>query len=90
MESLAFVDCIADRLIISGIDELILVGKPYEKWTIEIANGLAKSQTGKHYSNGISESINNIISTIVKVSNGYHNFERFRKRCMLISRYKKI
>ncbi|MBQ3418877.1 MAG: transposase [Erysipelotrichaceae bacterium] len=36
------------------------------------------------------ESINNTVSIIIKVTYGYHNFERFRKRCMLISRYKKI
>lgn len=90
IESLAFIDNIADRLKISGIDLLSSVGKSYEKWRIEIADGLARNQTGKHYSNGIAESINNNLKTIIKVSYGYHNFERFRKRCMLISRYKKI
>lgn len=56
---------------------------------IEI-NGLTKNQTSKYYSNSVAESINNSVSTITKVSNGYKDFERFRKRCMLISRYKKI
>lgn len=89
-ESLKFVDYIADRLKNSGVFLLESVGKSYEKWRIEIADGLAKNQTGNYYSNGIAESINNNLKTIIKVSYGYHNFERFRKRCILISRYKKI
>ena len=89
-ESLKFIDYISDRLIGTGYDLLISVGKSYRKWRIEIADGLAKNQTGRYYSNGIAESINNKLKTIIKVSYGYHNFERFRKRAILISRYKKI
>lgn len=89
-ESLNFIDYMSDRLKESGSDLLYSVGKSYEKWRIEIADGLAKNQTGRHYSNGIAESINNNLKTIIKVSYGYHNFERFRKRAMLICRYKKI
>jgi len=89
-ESLNFVDYISDRLINSGYEILSDVGNSYHKWRIEIADGLAKNQTGRYYSNGIAESINNNLKTLIKVSYGYHNFERFRKRAMLISRYKKI
>ena len=89
-ESLKFVDYISNRLKESGIDELETVGKSYEKWRVEIADGLAKNQTGRHYSNGVAESINNNLKTIIKVSYGYHNFNRFKRRAMLISRYKKI
>lgn len=66
------------------------VGRSYKKWRVEIADGLAKNQTGRYYSNGIAESINNNLKTIIKVSYGYHNFERFRKRAIFISQYKKI
>ena len=90
MESLMFIDYIAERLKLTSIKELETVGNSYTKFRVEIANGLAKNQTGKYFSNGVAESINNIVSTIIKVSNGYQDFERFRKRCMLISRYKKI
>ena len=89
-ESLKFIDNIAERLKLTGIDILETVGNSYTKYRVEIADGLAKNQTGKHYSNDVAESINNNVSTIIKVSNGYKDFERFRKRCMLISRYKKI
>lgn len=45
---------------------LIDAGNTYRKWSAEIANGLAKSQYGKHYTNGIAESINNLLKTIIK------------------------
>ena len=90
MESLRFIDNIAERLKLACIKELETVGNTYTKYRVEIANGLAKNQTGKYYSNSIAESINNNISTITKVSYGYENFKRYRKRIMLISRYKKI
>lgn len=88
-EAFDFVNYIADRLIILDNQLLIDVGNTYRKWSVEIANGLARSQYGKHYTNGIAESINNHLKTIIKVSYGYHNFERFRKRAMLISSYEK-
>lgn len=89
-ESLKFIDYISNRLIDTGYDILMSVGRSYKKWRVEIADGLAKNQTGRYYSNGIAESINNNLKTIIKVSYGYHNFERFRKRAIFISQYKKI
>lgn len=90
MESLKFINNLAERLKLTGKELPETVGTSYTKFRVEIANGLAKNQTGKNYSNGVAESINNSVSTIIKVSNGYKDFEIFRKRCMLISRYKKI
>ena len=90
MESLNFIDNIADRLKLTGISQLETVGNTYTSFRIEIANGLARNQSGKYYSNGVAESVNNNIGKIIRASNGYQNFERFRKRCMLFSRYKKI
>ncbi len=90
IESLKFVDYISERLIDSNIDLLITVGHTYKRYRAEIASGLAKTRSGHHYSNGVAEAVNNNLKTIIKVSYGYQNFERFRKRCMLISQYKKI
>ena len=88
-EALDFVDRMIERLNLTGNTYLIDVANTYKKWRIEIANGLAKSQTNKHYTNGIAEALNNHLKTIIKMAYGYHNFERFRKRAMLIRTYKK-
>lgn len=90
MKSLKFIDNLVERLKLAGIELLETVETSYTKFRAEIANGLTENQTGKYYSNSVAESINNSISTIIKFSNGYKDFERFRKRCILISRYKKI
>ena len=88
-ESLNFVRYISNRLKSSKNELLNNVGKSYTKWEVEIANGLAKNQTNHLYSNGIAEQINNELKSIIKFSYGYRNFDRFRRRSMLISRYKK-
>lgn len=87
-DALRFVTYIADRLLLAKDPALISVGNSYHKWKVEIANGLVKNKNDMHYSNGIAEAINNKIKTIVKISYGYQNFERFRKRVMLIYTYK--
>jgi len=88
-ESYEFITNISNRLILIGNEEFEEVGRTYKKWSVEIANGLAKSQSGRHYTNGIAESINNHLKTIIKTAYGYHNFNRFRKRAMMILTYKK-
>ena len=85
-ESLDFIDYIVERLKGSGITLLETVGRSYGKWRIEISDGLARNQSGRYYSNGIAESINNNLMTIIKVAYGYHSFDRFRRRSILISR----
>ena len=60
------------------------VGFLYIRWRVEIANGLAKTQNEIHYTNAIAESLNNQLKTIIKVAYGYKNFERFRKKALLI------
>jgi len=47
-EALLFVESFAERLISTGNEILSSVGYTYRKREVEIANGLAKSQTGKH------------------------------------------
>jgi transposase len=65
------------------------VGRSYHKWRFEIANAFSKTQNNIRYHNGIAEIINNHIKSITKAAYGYRNFERFRKRCMLILTYAK-
>lgn len=88
-EALEFIYSISERLLLSKSEELQEVGRTYKKWAVEIANGLARSQAGKHYTNGVAESINNHLKTIIKTAYGYHNFDRFRKRALMIITYKK-
>ncbi len=88
-EALNFVLRISNRLENSDSILLKTVGKTYHKWRFEIANGFAKNQAHIHYTNAIAEGINNQIKTVIKSAYGYHNFERFRKRVMLILTYGK-
>ena len=60
-----------------------------EKEIMEQGKKKEIKQTGGHYTNGIAESINNHLKTIIKTAYGYHNFIRFRKRAMMILTYKK-
>ena len=87
-EALDFIEFISNRLINSDNEYLIPVGNTYMKWRFGIANSLARSQNNVHLTNAIAESINNQLKTIIKISYGYHNFERFIKRAMLIITYK--
>lgn len=87
--ALAFVERIAGRLRNSGSPILETVGRSYSHWKVEIANGFARTQSGRRFSNGIAEGLNNRIKTLKKISNGCLNFERFRKRVLLIMTYSK-
>ena len=88
-DSLRYIIHTSERLKDTGNDILKKVGQSYYKWRVEIANGFTKNQYHVHISNGIAESINNNIKTIIKSAYGYRNFNRFRKRCMLIYYYTK-
>ena len=89
-KALAFIDYMSNRLISSPNDILISVGKTYHKWHVEIARAFSFTTHDIHYTNAIAESLNNHLKTIIKSAYGYHNFDRFRKRAMLIITYKKI
>lgn len=86
----AFIDYMANRLLASPNEILRSVGRTYHKWREEIARAFSFTTYGIRYTNAIAESINNHLKTIIKSAYGYHNFERFRKRAMLIITYKKI
>ncbi len=89
-ESLKFIDRIIARLNTSGDELLEKVATTYSKWRIGIANGLAKNQTGRRFSNSIAENNNSHIQKVINVAYGYRNFKRFRARVMLILSYKRI
>ena len=78
---------ISKRLTGSGSPLLEAVGKAYWHWRVEIANGFARTQAGRRFSNGVAEGLNNRIKTLKKISNGCLNFERFRKRVLLTMTY---
>ena len=51
---------------------------------IEIGNAYSMHKGFRDISNSIAECSNNQIKTIIKVAYGYQNFERFRKRVLLL------
>jgi transposase len=88
-EALLFVKRITDNLRATNSPLLHAVGNSYHKWRFEIASSFSYSQNKIRYTNAIAENINNQIKTITKAAYGYKNFDRFRKRIMLIITYKK-
>ncbi len=54
------------------------------KWKDEIANVFSKEARERGLTNATAEGMNNQIKTIIKAAYGFENFERFRKRIMLI------
>ncbi len=88
-EALLFIEQISSNLLHSGSVLTQEVGRSYHKWRVEIANAFSKTQNNIRYHNGVAENINNHIKSITKAAYGYRNFERFRKRTMLILTYAK-
>lgn len=66
------------------------VAATYTKCRIGIANGLAKNQRGRRFSNSIAKNNNSHIHKVINVAYGYRNFRRFRARVMPILSYKRI
>ena len=86
-EAIMFIERISNLLKNTLNDDLVRVGKTYYKWRNEIANAITcKNIDGKRFSNGPAEGLNNAIKTIIKDANGYKDFERFRKRTLVILR----
>ncbi len=88
-DALNFIDRIIDKLYLSNDELLIKVAATYQKWKIGIANGLAKNQSDKRFSNAIAENNNSHIQRVINVAYGYTNFKRFRAKIMLLLTYKK-
>ncbi len=88
-EALLFIQRISTNLADTSSPLLHAVGDSYHKWRFEIASAFSYTQNKIRYTNSIAENINNQIKTITKAAYGYRNFDRFRKRVMLIITYKK-
>ena len=88
-EALKFVERI--NINLQNCDSHLIkeVGRSYYKWRVEIANAFSKTQNNIRYHNGVAENINNHLKSITKAAYGYRNFERFRKRAILILTYAK-
>lgn len=86
-EAILGIKKISKSLADSENENLVRVSETYWKWRVEIANAITvKNIDGKRFSNGPAEGLNNAIKTLIKDANGYRNFERFRKRVLLILR----
>ena len=86
-ESLNFVTFLRNKLVNSCSPILGKVGETYYHWRTEIANAFIREFKGIKYTNAIAECINNKLKSIIKSAYGYRNFERFRKRALLICTY---
>ena len=76
---------ICNKLRNTGNENLIRVATTYKRWSTEICNSFTvKNIEGKRYSNGPAEGLNSLIKTLIKDANGYRNFERFRKKVLLV------
>ncbi|MBR0418199.1 MAG: transposase [Erysipelotrichaceae bacterium] len=87
-EAFEFILYMAKRLKDSGNEILSSVGATYSKWAAQIANGTARNQAGRRYTNSTAENDNNHLKTIIKAAYGYRSFDRFRKRALIIITYK--
>ena len=84
-QAIKHIEKVVNQLKKTGDEELGRVANTYHKWRNEIANAITvRNENGKRYSNGPAEGLNNAIKTLIKDANGYKNFERFRKRALLI------
>lgn len=88
-EALGFVQRISSNLLNCESPFIQEVGRSFHKWRVEIANAFSKTQNNVRYHNGVAENMNNHLKSITKAAYGYRNFERFRKRSMLILTYAK-
>lgn len=87
-DALEFIQFISNRCIDSNISNLVKTGQTYYKYRYGIANTISKSQNSIHPSNSAAENTNNHIETLIRISYGFKNFDRFRKRILLIRTYK--
>ncbi len=87
-DSLDFIQHISDRCRQSDNIHLTKAGETYYRYRYGIANTISKSQNIFHPSNSAAENTNNHIETLLRISYGFKDFERFRKRILLIRTYK--
>ena len=54
----------------------------FENWKPEILNSFKRSYENRKQSNALAEHINGKLRTLMTVSNGLYNFDRFRARAI--------
>lgn len=88
-------EIIIDKCLSSGIEEMIAAGKMLDHWKEEILNSFytyekyiiknnRKKWVNARVTSGLIEGRNKIIKIILKLANGYQNFQRFRNRSMFV------
>lgn len=82
----SWIPFLAQRMTHSLVPELQSVGKAFSSWSEQIINAYTPDAEGRYYSNAIAEANNNSIQTLMDLGYGYRNFDRFRKRVLLINR----
>lgn len=75
---------IAQKLENCNNEILSKVATTYRKWQVEIARGIAKNEFGCVLTNARMEAANDVAQTMIDAAYGYHNFDRFRKRFLLM------
>ena len=86
--AIAFIDFIINKLRGSENELLDKVADTYKKWKNEIAQTFShKYKEDKYFTNAVAEGNNSKFGTLVKIAYGFHNFERTRKRFLLIKSY---
>ena len=88
-EAVENVRFVAQKLENCRCEILSKVAATYRKWEVEIARGLAKNEFGWTFTNAKMEAGNDVAQTMIDAAYGYHNFERFRKRFLLMRWNKK-
>ncbi len=82
-----FIKFISTQLINTGNPFLIKTGNTYINWLPKITNSLLAEVRDAKITNGVAEGFNNKVKTVIKQAYGFVNFERFRKRLLMILRY---
>ena len=75
---------VAGKLENCGCEVLSKVAATFREWEAEIAGGLAKNEFGVVLSNAKMEAGNDVAQTMIDAAYGHRNFERFRKRFLLM------
>ena len=83
-----FVDFLVNKLRGSENELLEKVADTYTKWKNEIATTFSQRyKEDKYFTNAVAEGNNSKFGTLIKIAYGFHNFERTRKRFLLIKTY---
>lgn len=84
--ALSFLERYIDDCILSGIPSFEKAARTLQNWKEEIANSFIPYSTRNgeiiRLSNGRIEGKNSYIKKMIRLANGYSNFERFRNRVM--------